>query len=918
MEDHRYSRQSYSIGKDVMNKINDSSILIIGYNTLSLEIIKNSILIGINTIEIFNNSKLENNNKTGIYYKNDKLPLDKLRELNPIININEVNILNSENDIDIKKIKKYKLVILTNSKIEDAININHITHKLSIPFIMSGCYGLYGYVFNDFGDNFTINDEDGEEYENLIIEEIDKKRIKFKDIHNLSDNDILLLNVDDIIKEIVIKNTVTPKIIELTEEIELKKINQNYYYKSLIKKKISKTISFNSLKMNVKEPDIITTDFSIPVDRNNELHELHLAYNKYKNSYGEDPRSWSLTDYELFKKNLKKDTILSKKFCYTLKGDLLPIASILGGIVVQELLKAIGHKYIPIKQWYYIDYLDLISDDEIENDNEIESCLISKDYISNNKYEGIINIFGKEVLNKIQETVPFVVGSGAIGCELIKNLGMLGVKNIILTDMDYIEKSNLSRQFLFNDNDIRKSKAQVASLKIKEMNSDINITVYENRVCKETEDIFNKEFHSKIDIYLNALDNIEARNYMDQQSIKYMKPLIDSGTLGSKGNVQVIIPNLTESYGSSKDPEENADIPICTIKSFPYKSEHTIQWARELFESEFTSLPLLINKYNNEIDDINEGDLKLFLKQIEKYNNFSINKECYIKLLVRIYYENYDKSIDELIEKYRDNNDIDKSKLPIKLEITNKLLENYMIFGFSILNQLFSTNIEINDITIDYQRETEDYQREIDKMDKEMCKIKIKEILKTIPQIKKIDFEKDNDELHHIYWINECSNLRNRQYSIELTDIYRTRRIAGKIIPAMITTTSLISGFQILEFIKLVKYYKKDINNQNDINIYKNRFVNLNINYCDGITPEKCKKYENFSLWSKIKVSNTNTVDIITEIELITNKKVEYITSDNKTVYDGEEIKIDNINFEEVILVLLEDIPLGIPIYFFL
>lgn len=911
MEDQRYSRQSYSIGKDVMNKINDSSILIIGYNTLSLEIIKNSILLGINTVEIFNN-KLENNKKTGLYYKSDNIPLDKLRELNPIININEVNILNIDNEIDIKKIRKYRLIILTNSKIEDAININHITHKLSIPFIMAGCYGLMGYIFNDFGENFTINDEDGEEYENLIIEELDKRRIKFKDIHNLSDNDILLLNIDGIIKEIVVKNTVTPKIIELNEELELQKINQNYCYKSLIKKKISKTESFKSLKMNIKEADLIISDFSLPMDRNNELHELHLAYNRYINNYGEEPRAWSLTDYELFKKNLKKDTILSKKFCYTLRGDLLPMASILGGIVVQELLKAIGHKYIPIKQWYYIDYLDLISDDELENENT--SCLINKNYVSNNRYEGIINIFGKETLDKIQETTPFVVGSGAIGCELIKNLGMLGVKNIILTDMDYIEKSNLSRQFLFNDNDIRKSKAQIAALKIKEMNPDINIIVYENKVCKETEDIFNKEFHSKIDIYLNALDNIEARNYMDQQSIRYMKPLIDSGTMGSKGNIQVIIPDLTESYGSSKDPEESVDIPICTIKSFPYKSEHTIQWARELFESEFTSLPLLINKYNNDIEDVNEGDLKLFLKQIEKYDNLSMNKESYIKILVRIYYENFDKSIDELIEKYRDNNDIDKTKLPIKLEITNNLLENYIIYGFNILNQLFNTNIETDEITIDYQIEIESYENQIDKMDKEMCKIRIKEILEKMPPIRKIDFEKDNDELHHIYWINECSNLRNRQYSIELTDIYRTRKIAGKIIPAMITTTSLISGFQILEFIKLVKYYKKDNTYRNDINLYKNRFVNLNINYYDGITPEKCKKYENFSLWSKIKVSNINTDDIITEIELITNKKIEYLTSDNKTVFDGEEIKIDNINFEEAILVLIEDIPLGIPI----
>lgn len=63
-------------------------------------------------------------------------------------------------------------------------------------------------------------------------------------------------------------------------------------------------------------------------------------------------------------------------------------------------------------------------------------------------------------------------------------------------------------------------------------------------------------------------------------NINYLKVLFvntkKSGTLGTKGNVQVVIPNLTESYGSSRDPPEK-DIPICTLKNFPNAIEHTIQ-----------------------------------------------------------------------------------------------------------------------------------------------------------------------------------------------------------------------------------------------------------------------------------------------------------------------------------------------------
>ena len=63
----------------------------------------------------------------------------------------------------------------------------------------------------------------------------------------------------------------------------------------------------------------------------------------------------------------------------------------------------------------------------------------------------------------------FVVGAGAIGCELLKNFAMVGLGaspegKMIVTDMDTIEKSNLNRQFLFRQSDVGKFKAQVAEM----------------------------------------------------------------------------------------------------------------------------------------------------------------------------------------------------------------------------------------------------------------------------------------------------------------------------------------------------------------------------------------------------------------------------------------------------------------------
>ena len=237
----------------------------------------------------------------------------------------------------------------------------------------------------------------------------------------------------------------------------------------------------------------------------------------------------------------------------------------------------------------------------------------------------------------MSKTKIFIAGAGAIGCELLKQVGSLGIKNITITDMDNIEKSNLSRQFLFSDRDINKSKSFTAMHKVKELFTDKNIKInaYEHKLCKETETVFNAQFYSNVDVILNALDNVEARKYVDQQAIKYSKPLIDSGTMGTKGNVQVILPYLTETYGTMEDPDDDKGIPICTIKSFPYKNEHTIQWARELFEQEFTFIHIndggcTVNEGGCTVNDGGVGDVDTIYKQYYKYENFTPSHESYV------------------------------------------------------------------------------------------------------------------------------------------------------------------------------------------------------------------------------------------------------------------------------------------------
>ena len=78
------------------------------------------------------------------------------------------------------------------------------------------------------------------------------------------------------------------------------------------------------------------------------------------------------------------------------------------------------------------------------------------------------------------------------------------------------------------------------------MNPEAKFKSMELRVGQETKNIYKESFFEPLDGVAIALDNVEARTYMDRRCVYYKKPLLESGTLGIKDNTQVVIPKVKD------------------------------------------------------------------------------------------------------------------------------------------------------------------------------------------------------------------------------------------------------------------------------------------------------------------------------------------------------------------------------------
>uniref|UniRef100_A0A7N5ZRY3 E1 ubiquitin-activating enzyme n=1 Tax=Anabas testudineus TaxID=64144 RepID=A0A7N5ZRY3_ANATE len=899
-----YSRQLYVLGHEAMKRMQNSNVLISGMRGLGVEIAKNVILGGVRSVTVHDQGVAEWGDLSSQFYLREEdlgknraeVSQPRLAELNNYVPVTAYTGALTEDYLT-----KFQVVVLTNSTLDEQQHLGELCHSKGIKFIVADTRGLFSQLFCDFGEEMIVYDTNGEQPLSAMISMITK------------DNPGVVTCLDEARHGFESGDYVTfTEVQGMTElngcqPVEIKVLGPytfsicdtagftDYVRGGIVSQvKMPKKISFKSISSSMDEPEFVMTDFA-KFESPGQLHVGFQAIHAFQKKHNRLPTDGDelltlakeVNSAQTGSAKIEQlDEALIKKLSFVAAGDLAPINAFIGGLAAQEVMKACTGKFMPIMQWLYFDALECLAEDE--------GVVLTEEECRNCRYDGQIAVFGTKLQDLLAKQRYFLVGAGAIGCELLKNFAMIGLAcgegEVIVTDMDTIEKSNLNRQFLFRPSDVTKMKSDTAAAAVKQMNPSIKITGHQNRVGPDTERIYDDDFFESLDGVANALDNVDARMYMDRRCVYYRKPLLESGTLGTKGNVQVVIPFLTESYSSSQDPPEKS-IPICTLKNFPNAIEHTLQWARDEFEGLFKQSPESAMQYLTD-PKFMERTLKLpgaqpieVLEAVYK----SLVTDCPHSWAdcvawARNHWQcQYSNNIRQLLHNFPPDqltssgapfwSGPKRCPHPLEFSTSNELHMDYIMAGANLFAQTYSlpgSNDRVGVAKILQEVKVPAFtprsgvkihvsDQELQNSNSSVDDSRLEELKTQLPtpesyqyKLNPIDFEKDDDTNYHMDFIVAASNLRAENYDIPPTDRHKSKLIAGKIIPAIATTTAAVVGLVCLELIKIVQGHKK-------LESYKNGFMNLALpffGFSEPIAAPKHKYYEiDWTLWDRFEVT---------------------------------------------------------------
>lgn len=389
-------------------------------------------------------------------------------------------------------------------------------------------------------------------------------------------------------------------------------------------------------------------------------------------------------------------------------------------------------------------------------------------------------VFPENLQDKITKSKILVVGAGGIGCEILKNLVLSGFPDIEIIDLDTIDLSNLNRQFLFHKEHVGKSKAEVAKESALKFNPTVKIKSYHDSIFNTD---YGVSFFKKFNVVLNALDNRQARNHVNRMCLNAEVPLIESGTAGYNGQVELIKKGVTQCYECTPKATQKT-FPGCTIRNTPSEPIHCIVWAKHLFnqlfgetaDDEDISPDVADPEAGGEEANPDEGDVKR-VNTRQWAQDVGYDAET---LFNKFFFDdiNYLLSMSNLWKTRKPPTPLKWDSVlldEVKNSDNKEFLKQYhKVWSFAECAAVFAD-----------------------------CVQKLKTELAKMPDNEKLVWDKDDQPA--MDFVAACANIRAYIFEIGQKSRFEIKSMAGNIIPAIATTNAITAGIVVLHTFRALK-----------------------------------------------------------------------------------------------------------------
>jgi ubiquitin-activating enzyme E1 len=377
------------------------------------------------------------------------------------------------------------------------------------------------------------------------------------------------------------------------------------------------------------------------------------------------------------------------------------------------------------------------------------------------------------VSDVLKDLKAAVIGVGATGCEISKLLTLSGARYIALVDGDHIETTNLNRQVLFADSDVGKNKAAAAATCLQKLRPDVDLSVHGHFIGKESEALFGPRWFGQFGAVFAMVDSFGAREEIDRKCAPVKVPMFTGGVDRISADWQCIVPDVTPRYSvpRSFSSVSSDDALSCTLKLFPTRPEHCIEWAAH-------QLHRVLHKcciFGTFAECVNAAIDLFFAKFVLRIKDFQYLHPRE-EIVDGVYYWSRHRIFPTVVP-------FDSSNVYIRqfVKATARLLAK--------LNGIENEDIDFGQIVPNIEWRPPDAERRRDFTED------------PAPARNPSDDRFDHDDEVQLDFLEAASNLRSANYNLGRIDRFLAQRIAGRIESAVSTTVSVCAAGLFIAFL---------------------------------------------------------------------------------------------------------------------